>query len=62
MELADTTWIYNQNSPTYLAVANYLNSNQNINNIYRRSVYRRNKKQAERLLKGINEELEIRTK
>ncbi|WP_339704446.1 DUF6090 family protein [Algoriphagus aquimarinus] len=62
VKLADTTWINDQNSSTYLAVANFLKSNQEVNNIYRRSVYRRNKEKAEILLKDITKELEIRTK
>lgn len=56
----DTTWINDPNSKTYLAVANYLNSNQETNNIYRRSVYRRNIESAESLIKVLHEELETR--
>ena len=62
LNLIDTTWINNQNSSTYLAVANYLDRNHQINSIYRRSVYKRNIVRAEKLLADINKELEIRNK
>lgn len=61
-DLIDTTWINNPNSSTYLAVVNYLESNQGTNNVYRRSVYKRNIVRAEKLLADINNELEIRNK
>lgn len=60
LNLIDTTWINNPNSTTYLALDIYLNSNQETNNVYRRSVYKRNIVRAEKLLADIKEELEIR--
>lgn len=59
-DLMDTTWMSNPNSPTYLAVGNYLESNLNTNNIYRRTVFKRTKEGAEKLLTEINKELKIR--
>ncbi len=41
---------------------NYLESNQQVNNICRRSVYKRNKERVEILIADINKELEIRNK
>jgi hypothetical protein len=41
---------------------NYLESNHGNNNVYRRSVYKRNKVRAEKLLADLNKELEIRNK
>jgi hypothetical protein len=61
-DLIDITWIHNPNSPTYLAVMNYLESNHGNNNVYRISVYKRNKVRAEKLLADLNKELEIRNK
>ncbi len=58
----DTTWINNPKTPTYLAVITYLNSNQELNNIYRRSVYQRSLKAAEKLTTAITEELENKNK
>ncbi len=54
----DTSWINNPNSPTYLAVEQFLNSNQNMSNIYRRKVFKRNIEHAQSLLDALNVELE----
>ncbi len=62
LNLIDTTWINNPNSATYLALENYLNTNQETNNVYRRSVYKRNIEYSKKLLANINKELEIRNK
>jgi len=56
----DTSWINNPNSKTYLAVEQYLNSNQNMSNIYRRSVFKRNMENAQNLLNELNKEIDSR--
>lgn len=54
----DTSWINNPNSPTYLAVEQFLGSNQKTSNIYRRKVFKRNIEHAQSLLDALNVELE----
>jgi len=61
LDLIDKTWINNPNSSTYLAVSHFLESNQNLNHSWRRSVYGWTLEKAELLLKSINEELESRS-
>ncbi|MEO6348694.1 MAG: DUF6090 family protein [Aquaticitalea sp.] len=56
----DTTWINNPKSPTYLSLNNYLNSNQESSNVYRREVFRRLLIGAEALLVDLDEELSSR--
>ncbi|MFY9242464.1 MAG: DUF6090 family protein [Polaribacter sp.] len=56
----DTTWIQNPKSATYLSVDNYINTTQNLNNIYRREVFRRLITSAEKLRVSIIDEIELR--
>ncbi|MBK8390276.1 MAG: hypothetical protein IPL23_13785 [Saprospiraceae bacterium] len=56
----DTTWINNPKSATYLAFDNYLNSNQEVNNVYRRKVFKRILTAAYSLFMDIEKELESR--
>ncbi len=60
LKTIDTTWIGNPNSATYLSVNNYLNSNQESSNKYRREVFRRIITAANGLKAKINEELDSR--
>jgi hypothetical protein len=41
LKLIDTTWINNPKSATFLSLDNYLHSNQELSNVYRREVFRR---------------------
>jgi hypothetical protein len=58
LKLLDTTWINNPKSATYLSLENYLNSNQDYNNAYRRGVFRRILTRADKLNTSITEELD----
>lgn len=60
--LIDTSWIGNPNSPSYLAVLSFLESNYGTNNVYRRFVYQRILEKADVLTKAIQEELKSRNK
>ncbi len=60
LRLIDTTWINNPKSATFLSFDNYLNSNQNLNNVYRRIVFKRILTAADALLVDIDKELESR--
>ena len=60
LKLIDTTWINNPKTATYLSLDNYLHSNQGLNNVYRREVFRRIITAADNLSASLTEELDRR--
>ncbi|MDP5093474.1 MAG: DUF6090 family protein [Polaribacter sp.] len=60
LKLIDTSWINNPKSATYLSLENYLFSNQNLSNRYRRVVFKRILIAANKLKTTITKELESR--
>ena len=58
VNILDTNWIVDPNSPTHLAVFKHLETNLNTNIRYRRTVYDRVRTQAHDLVIAIDEELE----
>jgi hypothetical protein len=60
LKLIDTTWINNPKSATYLSLDNYLDSNQDQSNIYRRVVFKRLLIAADKLNKAVTKELNSR--
>jgi hypothetical protein len=60
LNLIDTSWINDPNSPTYLAMSRYLEANQTLNHNWRRSMHVRTLSKANELLNNITNELQSR--